>query len=595
MGSKKGGHMGQSEQLASVAAGLFHGHIDEDDIFPFPGLDSGQKEMATAMIDAIVKYAQDSIDSAKLDLESQIPEEVSRSLSEMGLMGVGVPEQYGGLGLDQTLNSRIFSTIAATDASIAALLGAHQSIGYKALLLYGSDQQKEKYLPRLASGEMVASFCLTESGSGSDAYSIQTKAVQNDDGTYTINGQKLWITNGGTADFYTVFCKTDHQVEGENKEKISCFIVEKGMPGLSFGEKEKKMGIRASETRAVFFDQVKVPAENMIGGPGKGFKIAMNVLNSGRLTLASGCVGAMQYMLKLATHHAANRKQFKQKLTSFGLIQEKLARMAANTYAAESLVYYVTGRIDRGQQDYSLESAICKVFCSERLWETVDMALQIAGGTGYMQEYPYERLMRDSRINLIFEGTNEILRVFIALSGMHGPGEALKDVGRLAADVTKALLDPIKSTGILTTFAKGRIDKMMAKTLSRCHSDLSEHSSNMSKMLSSFATEVENILFKYSTNIIGNELPQKRVADMAISLMAMVCLLSRTTSILDNSEVNEEMKAYVVDITDMAMRDQRHRFMAAYRETSSNLDRQIKRITERVEGYGGRGFDIINF
>ena len=550
--------------------------------------------MALAMIDAVSKYGQDHIDPAAFDLESQIPEEVTQNLAQMGLMGMAMPEEFGGLGLGHTTYSRMFATLASIDSSVTAFLGAHQSIGYKALLLYGTDQQKAKYLPRLASGEMIAAFCLTEPGSGSDAYSIVTKAVKNGDGTYTINGQKLWITNGGRAGFYTVFCKTDHQVDGVNKEKISCLIVEKGTPGLSFGEKEKKMGIRASETRAVFFDQVKVPAENMIGSPGKGFKIAMNVLNSGRLSLAAGCVGGMHEVLALAAKHAMNRKQFNQKLTSFGLIQDKLARMAANIYASESLVYFVTGRMDRGQQDYSLESAICKVFCSERLWETVDMSLQIAGGVGYMQEYPYERILRDSRINLIFEGTNEILRVFIALSGMQGPGEALKDVGRLASDVTKALLDPIKSTGILTTFAKGRIDKMMAKTISRCHPELSEHGSNLSKMLSSFATEVENILFKYSTKIIGNQLPQKRVADMSIALMVMICVLSRSTAFLNSDEASDEVKAYIKDLTDVAMRDQRHCFMAAYRETSSNLDRQIKRITKSVEGHEGYGLDIIN-
>ena len=178
-----------------------------------------------------------------------------------------------------------------------------------------------------------------------------------------------------------------------------------------------------------FFDQVKVPAQNMIGEAGKGFKIAMSVLNSGRLSLGAACVGAMQMTIKMTIKHASERKQFKQKLTAFGIIQDKLSQMSANAYAAESLLYYTIGRINAGQKDYSLESAICKVFCSERLWETVDTSLQIAGGMGYMQEYPYERLMRDSRINLIFEGTNEILRVFIALSGMRGPGEALRTWG----------------------------------------------------------------------------------------------------------------------------------------------------------------------
>ena len=243
----------QPKELSSLANSLFYGHIHEDDVFPFPSFSQEQKATATAMTEAIIKYAEASIDPAKLDQEALIPDKIYQDLAGMGLMGIMTPEEFGGLGLDTALFAKITSVIAQKDSSITTMLGAHQSIGYKALILHGNDQQRQKYLPRLASGELIAAFCLTEPGAGSDAYSITTKAVDNGDGTYSINGQKLWITNGGKADFYTVFCKTDHQTKGELREKISCFIVEKGTAGLSFGKREKKMGIRASETRAVFF------------------------------------------------------------------------------------------------------------------------------------------------------------------------------------------------------------------------------------------------------------------------------------------------------------------------------------------------------
>ncbi|MCY4643343.1 MAG: acyl-CoA dehydrogenase family protein [Bacteriovoracales bacterium] len=580
---------------SSIVAQLFYGQIDERDVFPFPTIDGEKRETIMAMGEAVLRYGKQAIDSKKLDEESLIGEEIYRGLSELGLMGVGVPEEFGGLGQDATGYAKIFSYLSTIDSSVATMLGAHQSIGYKALVLYGTQEQKDKYLPRLATGEMLAAFCLTEPSSGSDAYSIRTKAEEKADGSFSISGQKLWITNGGRADFYTVFCKTKHQINGKVREKISCFFVEKGAPGLSFGEKEDKMGIRASETRAVFFDQVHVPKENMIGEPGAGFKIAMNVLNSGRFSLGSSSVGAMERIFSLALKHACERKQFNQKLISFGIIQDKLARMLANIYTLESMVYLTTGRMDQGQKDYSLESAICKVYASERLWETVDMGLQIAGGIGYMREYPYERMMRDARINLIFEGTNEILRVFIALSGMRGPGETLKDVGKLASSVTKALLDPIKSVGILTHFVKRRIDKMMSKTLSQCHPKMEEHGANWSKMLSAFSIDVENTLMKYGKNIIGNELPQKRIADMAIALYSILSVLSRTTSILNRKDVDEEKKRYMVDLADIACRQERHRFMAANREMDSNLDKQIKRVTAKCEEYGGHGFDILDY
>ncbi|MCR9206225.1 MAG: acyl-CoA dehydrogenase family protein, partial [Halobacteriovoraceae bacterium] len=431
------------EEIQSVVGGFFYGEVDESIVFPYPHFSPEQVEIAKEFTSAIRKFGEDNIDGEKMDNEAKIPDEIIQGLAEMGLCGLGVPEELGGMGLDYTLYSRVFAEVGSFDGSLATFLGAHQSIGYRALLNEGTDEQKQKWLPVLASGEKFAAFCLTEPGSGSDAYSIKTKAIDNGDGSYTITGQKLWITNAGLADFYSVFAKTDHEIDGKTVEKISCFIVEKGMEGLSFGEKENKMGIRASETRAVYFDSVKVPKENIIGELGKGFKIAMNVLNSGRLSLGAGCVAGMKTIMELATEHANGRKQFDKTITEFGLIQEKLASMAALTYAAESVVYMTTGNMCKGMKDYYLETAVCKIFGSESLWEVVDTGLQIAAGNGYMKEYPYERIMRDSRINLIFEGTNEILRCFLALSGIRGPSEKLKELGKIS-NVSKALEDPIK-------------------------------------------------------------------------------------------------------------------------------------------------------
>ena len=230
----------ETKKINSVAAGFFYGEIDETAVFPFPHFSEEQKEMAMAMNDAVNKFAEDKIDSEKFDEEAMIPEEIIQGCAELGLMGLAVDEQYGGMGLDYTLYSRVFSEIAGHDGSVATMLGAHQSIGYRALINEGTEEQKSKWLPKLATGEAIAAFCLTEPSSGSDAYSIKTKAVDNGDGTFTITGQKLWITNGGRADFYSVFCKTDHEIDGEKVEKITCFIVEKGMEGVSFGEKENK-------------------------------------------------------------------------------------------------------------------------------------------------------------------------------------------------------------------------------------------------------------------------------------------------------------------------------------------------------------------
>lgn len=584
-----------SEGFSSVVGSFFYGEIDERSVFPFPNFTDDQQEMAKAMVDAVSKYGENSIDGEALDETCIIPDEVMKGLAELGLCGLAVPEELGGMGLDYTLYSRVFETIAGIDGSCATMLGAHQSIGYRALINEGTDEQKAKWLPRLASGECLASFCLTEPSSGSDAYSIKTKAVKNDDDTYTITGQKLWITNGGTAEFYSVFCKTEHDVDGETVEKISCFIVEKGMEGLSFGEKENKMGIRASETRAVYFDKVVVPASNMIGEPGKGFKIAMNVLNSGRLSLGSGCVGGMKTILKLATEHANGRKQFGKTITEFGLIQEKLAAMSANIYALESIVYLTTGNMDKGMQDYSFESAVCKIYGSEVLWETVDMGLQIAAGNGYMREYPFERIMRDSRINMIFEGTNEILRCFIALMGVKGPSESLKELGKVS-DVSSALQDPIKSLGVLTDFAKGRISKMfLTRSLTQVAEELEEESEEFSSMLSGFAIQVENTLIKYGKKIIDHELPQGRLANMAIQLYVMVAVLSRTTSILKSEKHTKENKEYCLNLAKHSIAKARKTFISNLKMMNKNSDKITTSLSDKVSQNGGYGLDIIDY
>ncbi len=587
--------MSDKEELQSVVGGFFYGEVDESVVFPYPHFSQEQVEIAKEFTDAIRKFGEDNIDGEKMDQEAVIPENVVQGLAELGLMGLGVPEELGGMGLDYSLYSRVFAEVAAHDGSVATFIGAHQSIGYRALLNEGTEEQKQKYLPALASGEKIAAFCLTEPGSGSDAYSIKTKAVDNGDGTYTLNGQKLWITNGGSAAFYSVFAKTDHEIDGKTVEKISCFIVEKDMEGLSFGEKENKMGIRASETRAVYFDKVIVPKENIIGQLGKGFKIAMNVLNSGRLSLGAGCVGGMKTIMEMATEHANGRKQFGKTITEFGLIQEKLASMAALTYATESVVYMTTGNMCKGMRDYYLETAVCKIFGSECLWEVVDTALQIAAGNGYMKEYPYERIMRDSRINLIFEGTNEILRCFLALSGIRGPSEKLKELGKIS-NVSKALEDPIKSLGVLTDFAKNRITKMIpTRSLSQAHPRLEEWANEFSSMLGGFSIQVENTLMKYGKNIIENEFPQKRLANMTIQLYVMLAVISRTTAILNSEKVDEKKKEYCFDLAQHSLRRAKHEFVANLKEMTKNIDKVEKRLSDAVSENGGYGLDIIDF
>lgn len=412
-------------KLEPFVKNLFLGKFDKT-VLEFPeALDQEAHETLHDMIPPIEKFFLEEVNSSEIDRTATIPPELLERVKQLGLYGMQIPEEYGGLGLGATEYSRL-SEIIAMDGGIGVTVSAHQAIGFKGILLEGSDYLKERYLPRLATGELTAAFCLTESGSGSDAASIQTRATLADDGkTWLLNGTKIWISNGGIADVMTVFAKT----EVDGKDKITAFFVERAYGGVTSGPPEDKMGIRGSNTTEVNFDNTPVPSENIIGELGRGFKLAVTILNSGRFTMGSATAGVLKRCMGWAMEHALGRKQFGRPLTEFGLIKEKFARVAINVYAMESMAYLSAGIIDKyEEQDTAIEAAIVKVFSSQKGWELGSELLQVMGGLGYMRSYPYERYIRDGRITLIFEGTNEILRMFIALMGIQHAAPELKEL-----------------------------------------------------------------------------------------------------------------------------------------------------------------------
>lgn len=335
--------------------------------------------------------------------------------------------------------------VGAHDLGVGIFIGAHQSIGFKGILLVGTEEQKKKYLPRLSSGKVYAAFCLTEPSSGSDAGSIRTRAVLSPDGKhYILNGSKIWISNGGIADVMTVFAQTEVKdpKTGEKKDKVTAFIVERAFGGVTNGPPENKMGIKCSNTAEVYYEDVKVPVENVLGQVGEGFKVAMNILNNGRFGMAASLGGTMATCIQKAAEHASNRVQFGKKIEEYGTIQEKLARMAMVQYATQSMAYMISNNMDGGSQDYHLEAAISKVYASESAWFVCDEAIQILGGMGYMKATGLERIMRDLRIFRIFEGTNDILRLFVALSGIQYAGAHLKEL-------QKAFKNPAANLGLI--------------------------------------------------------------------------------------------------------------------------------------------------
>lgn len=503
---------------------FFGGDLVSSIFQSFPQRSQEESRLVAEMSDAVTKYLRKWEDKFQnFDELATMDSQYIDGLKELGLFGLIIPEQYGGLGLGAWGYSKVIETVSYFDASTAVMLGAHSSIGLRGIVLYGNEDQKSRYLPKLATGEKVACFCLTEPNAGSDAASIRTKAEKNGD-YWTLNGQKIWITNSPFADVFTVFARTESPAGS-----ISAFIVERDTAGLSVGSPESKLGIRSSKTATVYFENVRVPTTNLLGEEGKGFKIAMTILNNGRTGLAGGALGGMRRMLELAEAHANNRQQFGKRLIEFDLIKEKLARIKAKMFALDAMVNVVSHMIDSKHPDCALEAAILKVFATESLWEACDEALQIAGGNGYMKEYPYERFLRDARINRIFEGSNEILRLFISLNGFKALAESFKDL----QSVSSFYQDPIKGFGLLATYVFGPKVRPSVQ-VSDAFVDYLRELAKVQKMLFKVFCKLAR---REGGNIVGKQMISLRVADSVIWLFALSCALAKLQRCMDNQSI----------------------------------------------------------
>jgi acyl-CoA dehydrogenase family protein 9 len=575
------------KKTASFMRSLCVGEIEEEFLLPYPEPSTAEKETLQAVVATLkAMLGSRGRDFAAWDRAGEMPASFVQELREAGLFGLVVPEHHGGLGLGATAYSRVVQELGRYDGSTAVTVGAHSSIGMRGLLLFGTEEQKARFLPRLATGELIAAFCLTEPGAGSDAAGIKTTAVRDGD-EWVLNGEKLWITNGGIADFFTVFAKTSLEGRGH----ITAFVVTRDMKGVSTGPHEDKMGIRASSTTTVVLEDVRVPAANVLGEVGKGFKVAMKILNSGRTGLGGGAVGGMKRLVELSTAHAKERVQFGRPIASFGAVRQKLGQMVIDCYAAESVVNLVAGLADRGYEDTAVEAAISKVLASEALWRTADEALQIAGGAGYMRELPYELVMRDSRINRIFEGTNEVLRLFIALAAMHDVAEELKD---LAASMREVLAEPVKGFGVLSDYAKRRAS--LATGLRRpkgrwtlLSPTVAEEAAIFEGGTRALALATDRLLRRYGKKIVEAQLPTKRLADVMIDLFALAAVLARVSTRIEDH--GEAAAAPDREILRAFARQAGRRVDAALAGIDENEDASVDALANHALELGRYSFD----
>merc|ERR1719237_929825 len=520
----------------SFAMNIFRGIIETEQTFPYPNpLDEEQREnleMLVPLAERVMEEQNDPLLNVQL---GTVPENTINALREVGAFGLQVPVELDGVGLSNSQYGRLTEAVGANDLGLGVFFTAHQSIGFKGILLAGTPEQKEKYLPKLATGENFAAFALTEPSSGSDAGSIKTRAVLNEAGTHWIlNGGKIWISNGGIAEIFTVFCKTPimDPATGTETEKVSAFIVERSFGGVTHGPPEKKMGIKCSNTAEVYFENTPIPVENVLSKPGDGFKVAMEILNNGRFGMGAALSGTMRSGIKKATEHATQRVQFGSGIDGYGAIQEKIAKISITHYATESMAYMVAGTMDAGYKDYHLEAAISKIFASEAAWNVTDEAIQVLGGNGYMKALGLEKVMRDLRIFRIFEGTNDILRLFVALSGIQYAGGHLREL-------QKAIKSPIGNFGVVlgevAKRGKGAIGMSSSNMLAdSVHPNLVESAAQLCNDTSMFGDAVEKILIKHGKNIINEQFILNRLANATIDIYANTCVLSRCSKTLND-------------------------------------------------------------
>jgi alkylation response protein AidB-like acyl-CoA dehydrogenase len=535
--------MGPEPDEMGFAKNLFWGRFRNDLVFPYPQESQAEREKCDALLEELEAYLRNEHPAILIDQEEYIPDWAFDRLFEIGVMGMTIPEEYGGLGLGVTSYNRVLELIGSYCSSTAVVVSAHQSIGCKAIMLFGTDAQKERYLPKVAR-EYLSGFCLSEPQVGSDAAGQETRCELSEDGThYILNGEKKWTTSGALAGLFTVMAKQrlEHPETGEVKDGVTALICTPDMEGVDIFEKNRsKTGIRGTWQARIRLTDVKVPAENRLHKEGKGLNVALTCLNYGRCTLSAGVSGAARRAMNQATKWVQTRYQFGRPLADFELVQERIAKAAAFTYAMDAMLYMMTGMLDRGDTDIMVETAMTKVFCSERGWEVIDDAMEIMGGEGYVTENEFERLWRDNRIHRIVEGSNEVMQSFIfAYGGRQLAQQMISIQDALLWDTDESIGDNISrmfDNGTNPAILSRALPlgaqlflgvKPTAPQVGPVHPTLERYADRLGTL-----TQLHSHYFKLVSKwerekIVSHQTQQARVADNAIYLYALTCSLSK--------------------------------------------------------------------
>ncbi|MGH3516887.1 MAG: acyl-CoA dehydrogenase family protein [Haloechinothrix sp.] len=576
--------------VSSFAKSVFAGALPDELVFPFPTLERAESRKIADLIGSAREFLDSSYDTAKVEQQRWVGDDIIRGLGDRGLLGLYVSPEYGGQGLSQTGYCRVMEEFGGYDATLSVVMGVHQSIGMKPIHMFGDDDQKARFLPDLAAGRKLAAFGLTEPNAGSDAYNVESYAEQQADGSFVLNGEKRWIGNGA-KDVVTVFarCEIDTAAQGASMSGRGretggsvALILEKGMDGFEAPHRFDTLGLLGNDLRKLTFNNVRVPKENVLGEPGEGFRIAMSTLNNGRMSLGTGVVGGTKALIAQAIAYTSEREQFGMPLADFELVEDKIAWMVSYLYGLESMAYLTTGLVDVGVEDYSLESAMSKVAATEFMWYAVNRVFQLMGGTAYMAESPIAKTLRDTRIFPIFEGANDVLRAFIALSGMKVVAEEFEDLRQI--DLT----DPIRSIGTLAEFVRGRVTRTLRPAqLETAHPKLSAQASAVADQTKRLRGSVEKLLRTHGKGVQLKQRQQKRLADAATDIYAQVATISRTTALFADQgvEASGQERFIARSFCDRAAA----RVGGQLRLIDANDDEQMHSIARLAYNHGGYG------
>ncbi len=538
--------MGPEPKQMGFAKNLFWGNFRSDLVFPYPNVSSEEKQRCDALLLELETYLKNEHPSIEIDQKEYIPEWVIQRLFDMGVMGMTVPVEYEGLGLGITSYNRVLSMIGAYCGSTSVMVSAHQSIGCKAIMLFGSDKQKQTFLPGVAR-KYLSAFCLSEPNVGSDAAGQETRCELSEDGShYILNGEKKWSTSGALSGMFTVMA---NQMVGGRK-KVSALILTPDMEGVDVFEKNRsKVGIRGTWQGRIRFNNVRVPRENLLHEEGRGLHVALTCLNFGRCTLSAGIAGAAKRATDQATKWVQTRYQFDRPPADFELVQQRVARMHAFSYAMDSMLYLMTGMLDRGDSDIMVETAITKVFCSQLGWEIIDDALEIMGGEGYVTENEIDRIWRDNRIHRIVEGSNEVMQPFIFGYGgkqlaeqMLGIQQRLtwdsdESLGANLSRILSGMVNPkvmARAIPLATELFLGI--KKKAPSIEPKSSELVGHADRLARLIQQHTHMFKMASKWHAEQIVVRQAPQARLADSATYIFAMVSILSRVDLQIQNND-----------------------------------------------------------